>query len=483
MRPRGGNGIRVIGCRLKEVSLSLLHSRASTLPLLGQLRARPGTRHRVEEEEPSPRLIVWARPAGKGRPGEFRTTGARENQLPAEKTPPDPGRQRGVSGKGRGLWAGPEGRGRRSLAAAGWWRLQQQQQQQQREYCRDRKAATPTETPREARALPAPSRRAGEAGAKAAPRSHRGQKLLQIRGAGKPQLEPGERAGRWHPHPPPRLLSVAAARETKPLEKDARRARTGRARERAPPSLSAPSWPYVPGTQRPQRVQRRVGPRCARSQRACDCSGGGGALPPQPQWPAPQRGAMGNISSNISAFQSLHIVMLGLDSAGKTTVLYRLKFNEFVNTVPTIGFNTEKIKLSNGTAKGISCHFWDVGGQEKLRPLWKSYSRCTDGIIYVVDSVDVDRLEEAKTELHKVTKFAENQGTPLLVIANKQDLPKSLPVAEIEKQLALHELIPATTYHVQPACAIIGEGLTEGMDKLYEMILKRRKSLKQKKKR
>ncbi|MBN3274356.1 ARL4C protein, partial [Polyodon spathula] len=175
--------------------------------------------------------------------------------------------------------------------------------------------------------------------------------------------------------------------------------------------------------------------------------------------------------------------MLGLDSAGKTTVLYRLKFNEFVNTVPTIGFNTEKIKLSNGTAKGISCHFWDVGGQEKLRPLWKSYSRCTDGIIYVVDSVDVDRLEEAKTELHKVTKFAENQGTPLLVIANKQDLPKSLPVADIEKQLALHELCPSTAYHVQPACAIIGEGLPEGMDKLYEMILKRRKSLKQKKKR
>ncbi|KAK2905067.1 hypothetical protein Q8A67_006866 [Cirrhinus molitorella] len=177
---------------------------------------------------------------------------------------------------------------------------------------------------------------------------------------------------------------------------------------------------------------------------------------------------MGNSFSNISAFQSLHIVMLGLDSAGKTTVLYRLKFNEFVNTVPTIGFNTEKIKLSNGTAKGISCHFWDVGGQEKLRPLWKSYSRCTDGIIYVVDSVDVDRLEEAKTELHKVTKFAENQGTPLLVIANKQDLPKSLSVADIEKQLALQELTPATTYHIQPACAIIGEGLHEGMDKLEQ---------------
>uniref|UniRef100_A0A8C6TEW5 ADP-ribosylation factor-like protein 11 n=1 Tax=Neogobius melanostomus TaxID=47308 RepID=A0A8C6TEW5_9GOBI len=178
----------------------------------------------------------------------------------------------------------------------------------------------------------------------------------------------------------------------------------------------------------------------------------------------------GIIFSNLATFQSLHIVMLGLDSAGKTTVLYRLKFNEFVNTVPTIGFNTD-------------CHFWDVGGQEKLRPLWKPYSRCTDGIVYVVDSVDAERLEEARTELHKITRFSENQGTPLLVIANKQDLPRALDVGEIERQLALGELSPGTPYHVQPACAIIGEGLHEGMDKLYEMIVKRRKSLKQKKKR
>ncbi|KAG8004662.1 ADP-ribosylation factor-like protein 4C, partial [Nibea albiflora] len=115
---------------------------------------------------------------------------------------------------------------------------------------------------------------------------------------------------------------------------------------------------------------------------------------------------MGNSFSNLGAFQSLHIVMLGLDSAGKTTVLYRLKFNEFVNT-------------------------------EKLRPLWKPYSRCTDGIVYVVDSVDAERLEEARTELHKITRFSENQGTPLLVIANKQDLPRALDVGEIERQLAL----------------------------------------------
>uniref|UniRef100_M3ZCY9 ADP-ribosylation factor-like 4Cb n=1 Tax=Xiphophorus maculatus TaxID=8083 RepID=M3ZCY9_XIPMA len=182
-------------------------------------------------------------------------------------------------------------------------------------------------------------------------------------------------------------------------------------------------------------------------------------------------------------FQSLHIVMLGLDSAGKTTVLYRLKFNEFVNTVPTIGFNTERIRLGGpGASRGISCHFWDVGGQEKLRPLWKPYSRCTDGIVYVVDSVDAERLEEARAELHRITRFQENQGTPLLVIANKQDLPRALDVGDIERQLALSELSPSTPYHVQPACAIIGEGLDEGMDTLYEMIVKRRKTLKQRKK-
>jgi ADP-ribosylation factor-like protein 4 len=72
---------------------------------------------------------------------------------------------------------------------------------------------------------------------------------------------------------------------------------------------------------------------------------------------------------------TLHIVMLGLDSAGKTTALYRLKFDQYLNTVPTIGFNCEKIRGTAGKAKGISFLVWDVGGQEKLRPLWKSYTR------------------------------------------------------------------------------------------------------------
>ncbi|XP_015213729.1 ADP-ribosylation factor-like protein 4A [Lepisosteus oculatus] len=186
--------------------------------------------------------------------------------------------------------------------------------------------------------------------------------------------------------------------------------------------------------------------------------------------------------SSLPSFQSLHIVILGLDCAGKTTVLYRLQFNEFVNTVPTKGFNTERIRVTLGGSRAVTFHFWDVGGQEKLRPLWKSYTRCTDGIVFVVDSVDAERMEEAKTELHKITRISENQGVPVLVVANKQDLRNSLSLPEIEKMLALHELGSATPWHLQPTCAIIGEGLREGLERLYEMILKRRKMLRQQRK-
>lgn len=75
---------------------------------------------------------------------------------------------------------------------------------------------------------------------------------------------------------------------------------------------------------------------------------------------------------------------------------------------------------------GVSFLVWDVGGQEKLRPLWKSYTRCTDGIIFVVDSCDVERLEEAKMELTRTARSPDNAGVPILILANKQDLPGKL---------------------------------------------------------
>lgn len=178
--------------------------------------------------------------------------------------------------------------------------------------------------------------------------------------------------------------------------------------------------------------------------------------------------------------------MLGLDSAGKTTALYRLKFDQYLNTVPTIGFNCERIRGGIGKAKGVNFLVWDVGGQEKLRPLWKSYTRCTDGIIFVVDSCDAERLEEAKMELTRTARSPDNAGVPILILANKQDLPGAKEVGELEKHLGVLELagMPGSAcIRVQPACAITGEGLHEGLDTLYQLILKRRKLAKLNRKR
>ncbi|XP_043657390.1 ADP-ribosylation factor-like protein 4C isoform X2 [Drosophila teissieri] len=149
----------------------------------------------------------------------------------------------------------------------------------------------------------------------------------------------------------------------------------------------------------------------------------------------------GNILDALpSQVATLHVVMLGLDSAGKTTALYRLKFDQYLNTVPTIGFNCEKVQCTLGKAKGVHFLVWDVGGQEKLRPLWRSYTRCTDGILFVIDSVDTERMEEAKMELMRTAKCPDNQGVPVLILANKQDLPNACGAMELEKLLGLNEL-------------------------------------------
>ncbi|XP_065370757.1 ADP-ribosylation factor-like protein 4A [Calliphora vicina] len=160
-------------------------------------------------------------------------------------------------------------------------------------------------------------------------------------------------------------------------------------------------------------------------------------------------GKNGNFLDALPSQGTLHVVMLGLDSAGKTTALYRLKFDQYLNTVPTIGFNCEKVQGMVGKAKGVQFLVWDVGGQEKLRPLWRSYTRCTDGILFVVDSVDVERMEEAKMELMRTAKCPDNQGVPVLILANKQDLPGAREPKELEKLLGLHELLSPNSLNIR----------------------------------
>ncbi|CAL8292313.1 unnamed protein product [Boreogadus saida] len=175
------------------------------------------------------------------------------------------------------------------------------------------------------------------------------------------------------------------------------------------------------------------------------------------------------ISSLLSRFfgkKQMRILMVGLDAAGKTTILYKLKLGEIVTTIPTIGFNVETVEYKN-----ICFTVWDVGGQDKIRPLWRHYFQNTQGLIFVVDSNDRERVAESNEELNKMLAEEELKDAVLLVFSNKQDLPNAMSVSELTDKLGLQNLRNRTWY-VQAACATQGTGLYEGLDWLSNELSK-----------
>ncbi|KAK1769758.1 ADP-ribosylation factor family-domain-containing protein [Phialemonium atrogriseum] len=176
--------------------------------------------------------------------------------------------------------------------------------------------------------------------------------------------------------------------------------------------------------------------------------------------------------------KEMRILMVGLDAAGKTTILYKLKLGEIVTTIPTIevavavadqwteGFNVETVEYKN-----IQFTVWDVGGQDKIRPLWRHYFQNTQGIIFVVDSNDRDRIVEAREELQRMLNEDELRDAILLVFANKQDLPNAMNAAEITDKLGLHSLRQRAWY-IQSTCATSGDGLYEGLEWLASTLRK-----------
>merc|ERR1711994_296326 len=156
------------------------------------------------------------------------------------------------------------------------------------------------------------------------------------------------------------------------------------------------------------------------------------------------------IKGILGSFNSeKRILMLGLDAAGKTTIIYKLQLGEVVHTIPTIGFNVETISYKN-----VDFTVWDVGGQNKIRPLWRHYYRGTDALIWVVDASDRDRLEEAKEEMHSVLRDPELRDSKVLVVANKQDLPTAVRSRELAQHLELNTL--HQTWYIQECAATKG---------------------------
>lgn len=168
------------------------------------------------------------------------------------------------------------------------------------------------------------------------------------------------------------------------------------------------------------------------------------------------------------------VLILGLDNAGKTTLLETLKDQYLPNynripasrIVPTVGQNLATLKINNK----ISLKFWDVGGQDALRELWEEYYDQANAIIFVIDSCDPERLNECKESLKQVInndKF-KNIGIPVLMLANKQDLnslPHKMDIAEIKevfnKMAAQLDAIDST---VLPVSAQTGEGVREAIE-------------------
>lgn len=160
------------------------------------------------------------------------------------------------------------------------------------------------------------------------------------------------------------------------------------------------------------------------------------------------------------------IVMIGLDAAGKTSILFKLRIGEVVTTIPTIGFNVETVEY-----KSLKFTMWDIGGQDRLRPLWRRYYDSADAIIFVVDSADAGRLGTARDELHKMLAEEGLASAKVLVFANKQDMPNAMSVSAVTEGLDLRAARRTQEWYVQGCSATRGgQGLYEGLDWLASAI-------------
>lgn len=165
--------------------------------------------------------------------------------------------------------------------------------------------------------------------------------------------------------------------------------------------------------------------------------------------------------------KELRLLLLGLDNAGKTTILKVLASEDINHVTPTAGFNIKSV-----ISDGFKLNVWDIGGQRKIRPYWKNYFENTDVLIYVVDASDKKRLEETSIELYELLEDEKLVGVPVLVYANKQDLPNALSASELADTLGLPS-IKDRAWQIQACIASQTQGVREGMEWVCKSIRKK----------
>ncbi|KAI9544790.1 hypothetical protein NQZ68_001668 [Dissostichus eleginoides] len=163
------------------------------------------------------------------------------------------------------------------------------------------------------------------------------------------------------------------------------------------------------------------------------------------------------------------VLLLGLDNAGKSTLLYKLKHNTCVTTVPTIGFNVEMLEARENR-KNLLVTVWDVGGQRQMREHWTKFHQDASAVVFVVDSSCGERMEEARKELEKTLGSEQLRGRPLVLLANKQDVNGALTVTEIKDTFNLRKICSGRDWFVQPCSASTGFGVEEAFRRVVQMV-------------
>ncbi|XP_017670485.1 PREDICTED: ADP-ribosylation factor-like protein 11 [Lepidothrix coronata] len=174
---------------------------------------------------------------------------------------------------------------------------------------------------------------------------------------------------------------------------------------------------------------------------------------------------MGKLISKGWKKRDAQVVMLGLNFAGKSTLLYKLKSGQAVETCPTVGFNVESLQ----TPCGISFTLWDVGGQDSLRASWPDYLEDINTLVFVIDSTDTARLSEAAAALEETLSHPSMAGIPVLLLANKQEVPGALAPSELGEMLQRGRLA-GHRWMLQGCSAHTGQGLQEVLAVLGELL-------------
>lgn len=174
---------------------------------------------------------------------------------------------------------------------------------------------------------------------------------------------------------------------------------------------------------------------------------------------------LSSVLYRVLGSKKVKILVIGLEGAGKTTIIYRLKKGEtLTNFIPTIGFNVESLEY-----KSICFDIWEFGGQPRNRLMSRHYFPGTQGFVFVIDSSDRESLEEARSDLIRLLSDNDVNDAPVLILASKQDLPDAMATSEITAYLKL-DSFKNRTWHVQATSATTGDGLHEALDWLSDKI-------------